>query len=198
MKYIAPILLTCFLYTSCVSFKDLRDYAAKARESNYDCFIAYENGDTLKGKSLERKHNLVSNKWSVLLDGKSVPVVTRSMVISYQDDKGFYYPNYIMDTKTGMYTTYFEVATSRIIKGPISMYASKQTVDAGGKTQTTFYLSKGAYSTRQKASSAVLEQLVKDYSPALQQLHKEFPKVSGATSNEYKKMIAVLNVYNNR
>ena len=198
MKYIVPVLFISFIYNSCVSFKDLRGYAVKAKENKYNCFIAYENGDTLIGAKLVRKRSLITSKTEVLLDGKSIPQVTKNKVVTYQDERGFHYPDYIIDTKNGMYTTFFEIATTRIIKGRISMYASKKNVDASGKTQTTFYLSRGGHEISQKASSAVLEQLVKDYPPALQQLHKEFPKISGATSNEYRKMIAVLDIYNNR
>jgi hypothetical protein len=183
---------------ACVSSGNTASF--NGRDSNYACFIAYETRDTLKGNTLTKK-----NGTTVLLDGKPVSLITKDRIVSFQDKKGLYYPYYTLNYKLAKYEMDFSHGTERFIKGRICLYHSirisgyRAPNDVRSNMQSQVYLSKDSgFDQAQTATSALLEEMVRDYPPALKKFREEFPRPNGATSNDYPKMMRIITVYNNR
>jgi hypothetical protein len=173
-----------------LDIRELKDYMVEAREPGPSCFITYLNGDTIRGESLE----INVRKKTLMLDGKSIPLVSKSRIYSLQDKDGFYIiGSYLED---GLWHADLKNRIGRIARGRISLYASTETINANGNTHTGFELLKDE--NWSKASSGALAQMVSDYPPATEKLNQEFQKISGKESNNYREIIAVLTVYNNR
>ena len=54
--------IACSKHVYVMSYKELNNYAEAAKEPGLECFVVYNNGDTLNGNELKKKHNKITGK----------------------------------------------------------------------------------------------------------------------------------------
>ena len=180
-----------------ISVKELNQYALAARDSPGNCFVVYLNGDTLKGKAFKKKQNVISGKKTWAIDGSAIDI---SEILIYQDEKAYVYCYPYTKDNFGLGMLYGN-EFGRLIKGKISLFSSQTSEtrrDGPNSTHTMFFLSKDRSRVTNLSVSTPkqLEEMVKDYAPAVEKLKQEFKKINDKETNDYRAIIAVLKVYN--
>jgi hypothetical protein len=182
-----------------LNVKELNRYTSAAKDSSPNCFVVYDKGDTVRGKVFTKKTNAISGKTRWFIDGSEVD---NSNVLVYQDEYAYVYCYPYTKENFGLgllYGTEFR----RLIKGKISLFASQTKEPAGfGNTNihTMFFLSRDPSRIDRLSivTTKQLEEMVKDYPPAVEKLKQEFKKINDKENNDYRAIIAVLNVYNGK
>lgn len=172
--------------------RDLEEYAQKAKESNYDCFIAYENGDTLKGEVLKVTYNFKGDA-KMSLDGKEISSKRKYEIISFQTESGFYSTAYIQENGGESKIKIFFTA-ARIMKGKIEMFCGTKSTGTG--STRVFRFRKESECCSKQVGPASIGGMVADNPEAAKKFKELFPKGDGNMNADYKKVIKVLEIYN--
>src|SRR5258706_1121391 len=204
IKKILPVFVhgLCMLSMSCgkhiyiLSNKEISRYAEKAKEPNLGSFVAYNNGDTIKGVSLKKKHNMLNGKDTWVMDDKEIPLKD---IKSYQDNDGYRFDNFSRIIKGKMNLYMYQVDNSRLVttyNSSTMTYGSHST----GSTQTTFYIDMEG--KIQVITLNSLTQAMKNCQPAAKQVTEEFKSTTWQKNpsfpiNDYRALIRIINIYNN-
>ncbi|MEK7225964.1 MAG: hypothetical protein AAB221_09805 [Bacteroidota bacterium] len=166
-----------------INGKEIDRYAKEARVSNLSSFVAYGNGDTIKGTTLKIKLPFMHKdkpKW--FMDGKEI---SSQNITSYQDKNGY---------RIGGYT--------RLINGKLNLFVNQSVSTSFGKTSTftSFYI---LLEAMRSVSYSNLKIILKDCPAALTQIDKEFiptgwakPKNKDVSINDYRALIRIIKIYN--
>jgi hypothetical protein len=172
--------------------KELNQLATAARSPEFDAFVIYNNGDTVKGKALKINSSLGNGKNTWLIDGQNVSI---DSVKTYQDDHAYYGAG-------GNYT--------RIYHGKINLYA-----DLRDSSATTTYVSPSAKRIMTTETNGAftlfyiekegkfffttynnVRVCVQDNTAGLAQFDKEFPpKKAKKMFLDYQAFIRILRAY---
>lgn len=167
MKQTALLLLiaVAVLIGSCGSLNKMDKYMKDSRENNLGTFVAYKNGDTLRGSKIRVQVNGKDYQDDIFLDGK---LVNRSEILSYQTSKALN-----------------ESGFTRILKGKKSLYSRTDRVaipsykHEPGRTSVTPYTTTGTLHIRHEdgrmeiATYKSLSLAFRDCSSVLKRLKKD-------------------------
>ncbi len=192
----------CILTSSCgkhiyiLSGKEINRYAEKAKEPDLKSFVEYNNGDTIKGASLKKKHNKLTGKDTWLMDDKEIPL---NDIKSYQDNYGYRIDNYSRIVKGKMSLYMHQVDNTRLVT---TYNSSTMTFGShvAGSTQTSFYMDPAGQI--QVITLNSLTQAMKNCESASKQVTEEFKntawqKTPSYPINDYRALIRIINIYNN-
>ncbi len=192
----------CILTTSCgkhiyvLSGKEINRYAEKAKEPNLKSFVEYNNGDTIKGASLEKKHNKLTGKKTWLMDDKEIPL---NEIRSYQDNYGYRIDKYSRILKGKMSLYLYQVDDSRLVTTMNTSTLTSSSHMEGG-THTSFYMELAG--PIQVITLNSLNQAMKNCQSAIKQVNEEFKNTAWQKNpsypiNDYRALIRIINIYNN-
>ncbi|HMK17681.1 MAG TPA: hypothetical protein VK492_05780 [Chitinophagaceae bacterium] len=199
LLFLSLFLAFCGIGNGQLNVKELKKYALAARDSSPNCFVVYLKGDSVKGKTFTKKTNMISGKSSWFIDGAAID---NSNILMYQDENAYVYCYPYTGVNSGLRDLYgYEYG--RLIKGKISLFSTQATERVGfGRevSHTYFFLSKdpSRVPNLSPSTSKQLEEMVKDYPPAVEKLKQEFKKINDKETNNYPAIIAVLKVYNEK
>ena len=125
VKLIPLLIAAAAMLYSCGSLNKMDKYMKESRENSLGTFVAYKNGDTLRGNKIRVQVNGKDYQDDIYLDGK---LMDRSEVLSYQSSRALN-----------------ESGFTRILKGKKSLYSRTDRVaipsykNEPGRTSVTPY-----------------------------------------------------------
>jgi hypothetical protein len=195
MSGICLLTISCGKHIYIMKGKEINRYGKKAKDPDLLSFVEYNNGDTIKGKELREKHNVLNGKDTWLMDGKEIPLEN---IKSYQDKYGYRRGDFsrIVNGKMSLYL--YQVDNSRLVTHYSSPAKAYKTEMQGG-TQTTFYIERAG--TMETVTFNFLNQVMVDCQPAAKQVDEEFrntvwKRKPGYPINDYRALIRIINIYN--
>lgn len=201
---LCSILIGCGKHLYMMNYKEVNNHVENAKEPGLMCFVVLTKGDTLKGKTFEKKYSLKQKRTVLMIDGKEIP---NNEVHSYQNKE-----NYCIGYEYNVKGDDIGKEYVRLVRGKISLFATyfsdykmKQSYNSGtksfdtyttGGSHTTYYLYKNGNMIA--INYASLKKTINDNEAALKQMDIEFQENGKPERilNDYRAFGRILDVYN--